>query len=309
MEGVFYWSPSAAAEFESCRRRRYWRHYAEHNLRTADSEQQRRLVKRLAKLRGMPELVDYITRETVYRALVDLRAGRTVNAESAYTNTARPLLAGCWRESRKRNVTTPGFFLREHYYRRWNRDEERRLAHAASRRIRRCIDSFVENVLPRLPPFRETETLLFRLPRDEPQSFVLEGVPILLEPDYVYRYGNGLCIHSWESSRQSVTDSRRAGLLGLWAHHYMEWPAERTLVFREWLAENDLSVFCIDQPALDRALDQVSASVADMSEYLENCDRQRNRPLPREEWELAAEPGTCLNCNFYELCRGGPTSG
>ncbi len=45
-----------------------------------------------------------------------------------------------------------------------------------------------------------------------------------------------------------------------------------------------------------------------MTEYLVDFDRAKNEPLPKEEWELAADPASCQHCNFYELCKAELTS-
>ncbi len=41
-----------------------------------------------------------------------------------------------------------------------------------------------------------------------------------------------------------------------------------------------------------------------MSEYLVDYDRKKNVPIPKDEWELAADPASCKMCKFYELCKG-----
>ena len=40
-----------------------------------------------------------------------------------------------------------------------------------------------------------------------------------------------------------------------------------------------------------------------MTEYLVNFDREKNEPLPKEEWELTADKTNCHFCNFKELCK------
>ena len=61
--------------------------------------------------------------------------------------------------------------------------------------------------------------------------------------------------------------------------------------------------FQISEEQLEETKALMSDSVGEMTEYLEGHDRDNNEPLPKEEWELAIDPASCGQCNFYELCK------
>ena len=49
--------------------------------------------------------------------------------------------------------------------------------------------------------------------------------------------------------------------------------------------------------------EKIKSSVHDMAEYLVGGDIVQNLAVPREEWDMVAEPQICRNCAFYELCK------
>jgi predicted RecB family nuclease len=61
--------------------------------------------------------------------------------------------------------------------------------------------------------------------------------------------------------------------------------------------------FQLSKEELETAIGLMSESVGEMTEYLVDHDREKNEPLPKEEWELTADPDNCTFCSFYELCK------
>lgn len=79
-------------------------------------------------------------------------------------------------------------------------------------------------------------------------------------------------------------------------------PIDQILAYVEYLYAGRVSPSQLSAEVLAQIEEHISESVADMTDYLVDADRDRNVPVPKEEWELAADPGTCRYCEFYELC-------
>ena len=67
--------------------------------------------------------------------------------------------------------------------------------------------------------------------------------------------------------------------------------------------EPKVDPFQISEKDLDEVKLKLEESVGEMTEYLVNFDREKNEPLPKEEWELTADKTNCHFCNFKELCK------
>ena len=53
---------------------------------------------------------------------------------------------------------------------------------------------------------------------------------------------------------------------------------------------------------LEQARAFIQESAMDMADYLEDGDPHRNKPLPREDWDMTPDRAVCRRCNFYQLC-------
>jgi len=74
-------------------------------------------------------------------------------------------------------------------------------------------------------------------------------------------------------------------------------------LYVEYLNEGQVLPFQLTTEEFDEKKDQIGKSVGEMSEYLVDFDREKNAPIPKDEWELAADHDSCKMCKFYELCR------
>ena len=79
-------------------------------------------------------------------------------------------------------------------------------------------------------------------------------------------------------------------------------PIQNTFLYVEYLNEGQVLPFQLTTEEFDKAKSKIEVSIAEMSEYLVDFDREKNEPLPKEEWELASDTDSCRMCKFYELC-------
>jgi len=80
-------------------------------------------------------------------------------------------------------------------------------------------------------------------------------------------------------------------------------PAEQLKVYIEYLKEGRVAMEPVTAEMLDEARALIVESSTDMADYLHDGDAQRNKPLPREEWDMTPDRRICARCNFHELCK------
>ena len=301
MSQDFTWSYSSAVEFEVCRRKRFWKHYAGQGGEKPEAPAESRRVCFLSRLENLPCLVNCAVKESILWSLHRLQQGREVDVDSAYCAVARPFLNQRWQSSRSGTwrEQSGAACLREHYYGQWTPEEERHQAGLAAELVRKCLDQFIQRVWPRLQSVDPASEICTDA---VPGSFDLEGVPIIAIPDYAYRCDAGICIHEWKSGPRCAGNARQIGVYGLWAHKTLEVASGEVLLFLEYLGDGALAAARFNQQNLLQTIAYIEASVADMSEYLVDGDRHKNRPVPREEWDISMDEQICRRCNFYELC-------
>jgi len=307
LKNTFSWSFSAAADFEACRRRRYWSKYAMWGGWLPQAPDEARRAYRLSKMENIYSLQGIAAEAAVMWTLRRLQSGTEVEVEEAYREAARPLLNKAWKESREGNWRQdPKHFccLREHYYRRWDSAGEKEATRAVAANVRRCVENFIVKVWPRLEGVRPADEVAVGV-KDAGgalESFEVDGVTVYAIPDYVYRKDDFMHIHDWKSGRPRVSHELQLSLYGLWANIRHGVEAERIIVYIEYLSEGRVAFGSLKESDLDQVRAHIRMSVSDMAAYLVDGDIRRNEPLPKEEWELAADQRECRRCNFYELC-------
>ncbi len=306
LKNRFSWSHSAATAFEQCRRKRYWGKYAAWGGWDSAATVEQRAAYRLGKMTSLPALLGIATEDALVAGLRRLQAGEQVHTADLYAQYARPMLNRCWQESQtKLWEKDPKRYccLQEHYYRRWDKEAARRAAEGAKQKSMRCLDFFLHEVWPRLKDVDPAMEVAVASGQGTPESFELEGLQVYAIPDYVHRDAELWHIHDWKTGRPRSEEHRaQLAIYGLWAHLKHGIPEDAVRLHVEYLAAGKTASGCLAPGELEQVRTRIGQSVADMTEYLEDGDREANRPRPREEWELADDPQFCRYCNFYELC-------
>lgn len=311
LKNVFSWSFSAGSDFEECRRRRYWAKYAMWGGWNRDASVLQRTAYRLTKMDNRYTLRGRAVEEAAMFLLREVQQGREPSAERAYQEIARPLLNRAWKESRdKRWQEHPKKYanLHEHYYPQHLPEQQQEWPATIAGDVKTCIDHFIATGLPRLGHVRPEQEVPVTTAQagGDPESFTFHGVKVYAIPDYVYREecdGETLWhIHDWKSGRHSDKHLRQLGIYGLWAHTVHGVPAEQLRLHIEYLLDGTVESAELTEADLEETAAYIEESVAEMTEYLVGYNRDQNRPVSRDEWDLAADPRACLRCSFYELC-------
>lgn len=302
----FTWSYSAADEFESCRRKRYWGKYASWGGWESSAPELARKAYQLSKMVNIYTLTGTAAERAIMWTLRRLQAGQLPDVGEAYEAAARPFLNEAWKASRQKLwQQDPKKYpcLREHYYQQWDAVTEREKVEWAKRTVQECIRHFVELVWPRIQGVRhEHEVITTASSGTQPEPIEVDGVPVYAVPDYVYQSGDDLHIHDWKSGQPRESHVSQLLLYGLWAHRRLGADPEHIVVFVEYLLPGEVVARRITRADLDSITAFIRSSIGDMAEYLVDGDIKRNEPLPVEEWEAAANGALCRHCNYYEIC-------
>ena len=261
---------------------------------------------RLNKMTNRWGLMGVATEETIMRVLRQHQAGNPMTADEAYETVARPLLRKCWGESKRGEWKTDPknkCCLHGHYY--GTMEDEQAAGAAITEQIKNCTQNFIERVLPRIGNNSREMEIQIQTPDlgGDPENITWNKVKMYVIPDYAYRIGNQMHIHDWKAGK--IKESHRDQLAGyaLWAEVKYKVPIEDIFLYVEYLNEGQVLPFQLTTEEFDVQKARIEASVAEMSEYLVDFDREKNEPLPKNEWELAGDPDSCKMCKFYELCR------
>ena len=304
---TFSWSVSTSDDFYQCRRKRYWSKYAMWNGWKKQAKDIQRTAYQLSKMENRFTLQGTAVELSVLWTIRQERQGMQVTVDQAYAAAAKPFLNKCWSESRKRMwETNPKKFscLHEHYYPEHNPLSEKEMTFKMVAQIKQCISNFIQNQLPRLKGVKEAqEVKVATVESGDPESFMFEGIKIYAIPDYVYWKGNQIYIHDWKSGKPREFHEHQMALYGMWANVKHKVPVGSIHVYLEYLLSNTVQSKTLTQADFQKTSEIIRYSVAEMSEYLVDGDIHKNEPLPREDWEMAADIDTCKRCKFYKLCQ------
>jgi len=304
---TFSWSFSAAEDFEACRRRRYWSKYGMWGGWANNATPEQRTAYRLCKMDNRWGLMGQAAENAIMWVLKQHQQGNPVDADAAWNTIARPFLTRKWNESNEgkwRNSPKQYCCLREHYYK--TMEDENVAKRQVAAQVQNCITNFVNKVLPRIREISPSQEFQIATPEQggDVENFIYEGVKIYSIPDYAYRIGDEVHIHDWKAGRIKADQHRlQLSLYALWAIVKHGAKLENIFLYVEYLNEGQVLPFQLTAEALEETKALMSDSVGEMSEYLVDCDRAKNEPLPMEEWELTLDPVNCSQCNFYELCK------
>lgn len=282
----FIWSARAAEEFEICRRKRFWADYG------AAPEWNRLL--------SSPELIQKTVCDAAHWMLSERRADRSVTAADAYEQIARHRLNEAWSASRSgawRQADSEAQGLQELHYADLHSlpSDWPQLLKAD---VLTCLEHFEETICPRLQTIPHDQDI------DAPQTIPWEEQHALIsvEADFVHKADERLCIHVWDTGAPGPTHARRIAVLIWWAQRALQSPPASIQVWLSFLKSGHVVQETGSSELVDQAEAMMIESMQDMSDYLEQADRPRNRPLPKEEWDMTPERSVCKQCRFHALC-------
>ena len=272
--------------------------------KSASAEQKK--AYQLNKMDNRWGLMGQAAENSVMRVLRQHQAGNPIDAETAFESVARPFLRQKWTESKRGQwQVSPKQFccLREHYY--GTMGDEKAVAEQMSAQIKNCIVNFIEKVLPRIATITCEQELPVKTPDmgGDPENITFKGIKMYVIPDYAYRSGGQFHIHDWKAGKIKESHREQLGLYALWAREKFRAKQDETFLYVEYLNEGQVAPFQMTTEDFQALETHIEESVAEMTEYLVDFDRARNEPLPKSEWELAADLASCQQCNFYELCK------
>ncbi|NKB25109.1 MAG: hypothetical protein GKR87_12180 [Kiritimatiellae bacterium] len=304
---TFSWSFSAANDFDECRRKRYWAKYAMWNGWNASAPQLKRDAYRLTKIENRYSLKGHAVELAIMWALKQKQQGVDVSVEQAYEEIARPYLNKAWQDSKNekwREHPKAYCCLHEHYYTKFHPGNSREWTQSTMTEVKTCIENFIQSVLPRLALVRPEQEQTIATPEKggDPESFLFNDLKIYAIPDYVYTVDDQWHIHDWKSGKPSGKHLDQLAIYGLWAQTKHHIPLEKIHIYIEYLLFDKVVTHTLTEEDIHRVRSRIHESVGDMSEYLIEGDRKKNKPVLQEEWELASSRSLCQRCNFYELC-------
>ena len=303
---TFSWSISAAQDFAECRRRRYWSKYAMWNGWKEEASTIQRTAYRLNKMENRFNLRGNAVERAVIWIIRQTQEGKQVTVDNVYEAAARPFLNQCWLESKKKRwQDNPKKFccLHEHYYPKHHHSSELDMTSRIADEIKLCISNFIQKSLPGLKGIKsEHEVSVATVTSGDPENFQFEGIKIYAIPDYVYRKNDEIHIHDWKSGKPNPFHVNQMAIYGLWAHLKHNIPPDKIQVHIEYLQSAHVQNIQFGESNLQAIRDVIHYSVSEMTEYLIDGDVRRNAPLPKEDWDLAANMDICKQCKFYELC-------
>jgi CRISPR/Cas system-associated exonuclease Cas4 (RecB family) len=307
LENLFSWSHSAAKDFEECRRRRYWDKYGKWGGWNRNASPVQRTAYRLSKISNRYQLMGDAVEKAVMWMLHENQAGRARTADEAFEAISRPLLRSKWDESTNGHwKANPKLCcLHEHYYPDFHAGQtDRDRIVQIGGLVKDCLRNFQDKFFPRFASIRfADEVEIASVQGGLPEFFELDGKRVYAIPDYVHRDGPIWHIHDWKAGKPRPEHIKQICVYALWAQIKHQIPAERVRLHLEYLQIGETQDVPVTEADLETVRDDIRAGISDMAEYLVDADTAANRPVPIEEWELAAEPSVCHRCNYYELCK------
>jgi CRISPR/Cas system-associated exonuclease Cas4 (RecB family) len=306
LKNTFSWSFSAAEDFEQCRRRRYWSKYAMWGGWSPRATDEQKTAYRLCKMDNRWGLMGQAAENAIMWMLRRHQQKKSATPEEAWNAVARPFLTQKWNESKEEKWrASPKKYccLREHYYQ--TLDDENQAKRQIANQIKNCLINFSKTILPRLESISPQQEFQIATPETggDVEHFIYEGVKIYSIPDYAYRLEGKIHIHDWKAGKiKAQQHQTQLSLYALWAIVKHNAKLEDIFLYVEYLNEAQVLPFQLTPEELQTTLDFMSGSIGQMTEYLVDADREKNQPLPKEEWERTGDTQHCEQCNFKELC-------
>jgi hypothetical protein len=307
LKNVFSWSFSAASDFEDCRRKRYWNKYGKWGGWDKNADPVQKKAYQLDKMDNLYSILGQAVELSIMHVLRQHQSGKSCDINTAYDQVAKPFMNRAWKDSKgelwKQNPKEYKC-LREHYYKTLSPEQEKELTVNIIKRTKTCIGNFIRKTLPRIMDITPNLELPVQTPemRGDTEHFVYEGVKIYAIPDYTYRKDGIIHIHDWKAGKQKNAHKDQLAVYGLWADIKHRKDKEEICAYVEYLKDGKVLTSVMNDNDLLQIKNRIESSVADMTEFLIDANRERNEPLPKDEWEITTDGKICEYCNFYELC-------
>jgi len=303
---TFSWSHSAAGDFEICRRKRYWSKYGAWGGWERGASEECKRAYRLNKMTNRFCLYGVAAEDSVMWMLKQYQQGRTVSVEEAYDTVARPQLRKAWDESKGKawEQRAKAACLHEHYYPQFCDLTDKEIMQVIADVVKACLNNFQKEVYPRLSQVTpEMEIPIAVVGKGDAEHFMLGEVKVYAIPDYVYVENGVWHIIDWKSGRRKEQHEAQLKLYALWAKVKHGISPDRIRLQLEYLQVGEHYEFTVTEEDLAEVVADISESVQDMRQYLEEGDLSKNVGLKKPEWDMCYEPSVCTRCSFFELCR------
>ncbi len=302
----FSWSHSAAGDFESCRRKRFWSKYAAWGGWEPQASALSRSAYRLNKMTNRSALRGVAVELATMALLREHQAGRPADPSWAWNHIARPFLATAWNDSlSKAWLSAPKkTCLHEHYYPALSPLSDLDMKKEVAEDVNLCLENFVQHTLPRIRHITPEDEIPVLSPgKGLPENFEFDGFRVYAIPDFVYRSDGLVHIVDWKSGAPHPEHADQLRLYALWAGRKHGLLPSNLRLRLEYLALGQSLEVEASPDVFLLAEQRIRASVQDMAQYLQHNNLLENRPLPRDEWDLCYDPPTCRRCPFWELCQ------
>jgi len=284
---------------------RFWEKYAKWNGWKSNATPLQKTAYRLSKMSNRFSIQGEVVETTCMWMLKQKQEGIDRSADEAYEKMAKGLLRKHWDESKNElwKVNFKKSCLHEHYYPQFHEQSERDLIFSLADTVKLCLQNFETLFLSRFAKIDpDDEVPVTVVGQGDPEHFHFEGTKIYAIPDYVHREGDIWHIHDWKSGKIREDHHKQLGVYALWANLKHQIPVENIQIHIEYLQFGETISATVSEEDLEATRNEIRSAVLDMSEYLVDADKAKNKPLPQDEWEMTLERYSCARCKFHELC-------
>lgn len=296
LNNEFFWSIPRDEAFRTCHRKYYFQYYGCWEGWREDAAPRARTLYALSRLQNRTQWADNRIRRSIRNTVDQLRSGKSPDVNPAVEQLLE-VLRKDFRDSRDhKNRANPKLYcgLFEHEYDIQLADDVwKTTADRAAQSVRAFHASEIFTQLGRLPPAAWLEI-------EKRAGFRLNGLLVLVNPDFALRDGSRTTLYQWTS--ESLDSKNRALQQACDVFYAMDrWkaPREETAVvgFNASGAMEPPTSFSAEQ--LDEAKDHILETADEMLFPLP--DPQTNKAT-EEAFEISSDETPCHRCNFLKAC-------
>lgn len=303
----FSWSKTRGAYLRDCARKYHNHYYAYWGGWSDNAPETARRLYKLRSLVSVPAWKGTLTHDTVAWVLQYIRDGGKPPALSkafeyarkrTYDNWSYSQNKRYWSESKPRNPNWFGLIEHELDIPIPETTPEQVIVD-----IGQClINLYNSDVFQRILTSDPKKWLHI----EERSYFTLDGVKVWSVPDFMYTRDDAVVeIIDWKTGREQAQDDlmQLASYCGYAriAHDIPLDAIEATLVYLRGDRAETVTTKASKELVLQFRED-ARASMAAMTELIEDGDRERNRPLPVLQFAQTTDTGKCRYCNFRNEC-------
>ncbi|MFQ5679837.1 MAG: RecB family exonuclease [Gemmatimonadota bacterium] len=294
----FSWSHSRRSTFRECPRMYYWQYYGYWDGWTEEAPEEARRAWRLKQVTNLHMLAGSVIHELASEAILLARGGKVPPTAESLIARGRERLNRAYVESQRRaeweRRPKARTMLHSFYYGTGPSD---RLIHTIREKLVTCLANLLQSGSYRealAAPFVEVREV------DRPASFRLEGYEVYVQPDLLYRGGDGRYrLVDWKTGARDELHPEQLRAYGLYVRareDLEDGPIEGCL---EYLLTGERECRPLTEADLEEERREILDSIDAMRGYL--ASPERNEPFPRERFALRPDLERCPACRFYEL--------